>query len=258
MSNPRTRGSASKEVAENDEEAQASVGGIDVTKDVTFTAEPEEEEDGEDNSGSGESSNSTYLTANTRSKRIGSGKKKRGGAGALAASRARAGKASQSAVDEGGDEVKEEGETSAIKSEIDEEETQFDQGEDAKPASGFGENTMSRSNSKDEGKHSRQRSASGFKELAGLGLRSLGDGEEEPLVPRRTRRGAVSPQDGSTEQREDEEGNSNDHDEETKREENDIALDQDISAPAEGQTAQGEEETAEEGVTRCLCGSAGE
>lgn len=248
MSTSRTRGSASKEIAEVVEHLEPDGNGPDMDKDTTLTGEPEDEEEAEDNSGSGESSNST-ATTNTRSRRSVGSKRRRGGSGAAATSRARAAKVSQASAAEDLPDDGKEGEASAIKAEVDDEKGQQSQAKDGSPGSDAEESSMSRSNSRDEGKLERQRSVSGFKELAGLGLKTLGDGEQEPLVPRRTRRGAISPQDGSTQPHEGE-GDKNGNATEPKEEPHEGAL-------AEEPLLAAEEETAEEGVTRCLCGSAG-
>ena len=128
-----------------------------------------------------------------------------------------------------------------------------------KSTSEHGEDGMSRTTSKEGTRLTRQRSASGFKELAGLGLRSLGNGEEEPLVPRRTRRGAYSPNEANVPNVEEDEKRSGDAlaEEESKPGEEEASAK--LEPPAEeGQEASADDETAEEGVTRCLCGSAGE
>ncbi|UZJ57295.1 hypothetical protein CBS101457_006615 [Exobasidium rhododendri] len=240
----RTRGSASKEVAEND----TSEGSSEVLKDGTPAVEGDEEL-GEDNSGSGESSNST-STANTRSR---NGRRRRRGVGhALnAADRAKAEQEAQSSLE--GVELAESSEqqaTAAIKSEGDDEERHDGGDEEGKQGSDGGDDGISQSSSKDSGKADHQRSASGIKELAGLGLKTLGDGEEEPLIPRRTRRGAVSPQNETTQPVEDEQRISQNA--VPKVEEGEGTLNETSSENVEGPAILGEEET------RCLCGSSDE
>lgn len=243
MSNPRARTLAGKE--ETDVELRGLGQG---REEATVTAEPQEGDDGEDLAGSGDSSQSTATTANTRSRRKGAAKKKK-----TTAARARGSKEVSMTAEEAREREEDgEKEETTIKSEVDNDEAEM----------GAEEGTdMSRSNSKDNGKSSHQRSTSGFKELAGLGLKSLGDGEEEPLVPRRTRRGAASPIEGVSSRKE-EEGEqveeSVDQDGEAEGTvDRPSGADENINQP-ERAAAVGDEETAEEGVTRCLCGSAGE
>lgn len=234
MSSTRRKGSASKD--ESETEQQGELGTSSILKDESLTtAEPEEEEyeNENENGESGDSVNSASQT-HTRARKKAGGKRRRGGA---VGNRSRSGKAATEGPVGEGTEV------AGVKSEADEETAQMQPDEDAGEDLKGGE------------KLTRHRSTSGFKELAGLGLRSLGDGEEEPLVPRRTRRGAVSPNDAESQQKESGEEHESrrpeSHEKASKAEE-DSAIPQDVISTA------GEDETGEEGVTRCLCGSAGE
>jgi hypothetical protein len=232
MSNARTRGSASKDESETDQ--QGATEESTSIKDETVTAEPEEDED--DNAASGDSIVSTAQTT-TRGRRKPGGKRRRGG-GAAASSRSRP---SRGAV-----AVEAEEEETAVKSEVDDEAAETKEAGDAGAES---------EEAGEDGKPARHhRSASGFKELAGLGLKSLGDGDGEPLVPRRTRRGAASPNEGGPQHKE--ENDEDSHEEEAGAEDAKLPLEE--QSIKEGPASQGEDETAEEGVTRCLCGSAGE
>ncbi|MCO5589748.1 hypothetical protein L7F22_043717 [Adiantum nelumboides] len=124
----------------------------------------------------------------------------------------------------------------------------------------------------------RQRSTSGIKELAGLGLQSLGDGQEEPLMPRRSKRSAMSPNEPSRKSaKEEEEGVEDaeadiekedpsaenvveDVDEKTAPEEAPVEIAEAVEGDAVEEPAQPgmEEDDGDEGVTRCLCGSTDE
>ncbi|PWN50141.1 hypothetical protein IE53DRAFT_396115 [Violaceomyces palustris] len=104
----------------------------------------------------------------------------------------------------------------------------------------------------------RQRSIShNNKEIAQLGLASIGDGEDEPLAPRRSRRAlAGSPvpkgrgdKSGSVEA---EERESNQVREEEMAQDDQDAYDDLSAAPADEYN---DGETGDEGVTRCVCGS---
>lgn len=174
----------------------------------------------------------------------------------------------------------------------------------------------SRSHSSEIGQSSRTRSASTFKELAGLGLGKLGDGEEEPLMPRRSRRSGASPNNtkptsgdsgndedeeihthsggrpqrslrapqaesenqvgggsadaeagGDRQEKEDDAGDEEDEEDDSKAkpETEGTAIEGEASEAENGSIGQAqepsgfdEEEVNEEGVTRCVCGSAGE
>lgn len=122
----------------------------------------------------------------------------------------------------------------------------------------------------DETKRRRQRSASGLKELAGLGLHNVGDGSEEPLMPRRSRRSAMSP----AELEKQEEGTEEPRDTlaAIPKEEADVEKLSQSDEQAVVEEGEGEEprnlqeedveldaidDAGEEGVTRCLCGSSG-
>lgn len=131
----------------------------------------------------------------------------------------------------------------------------------------------------------RQRSTSGIKELAGLGLQSLGDGQEEPLMPRRSRRSAMSPNEAPRKTAKEEEEEEEEAEEgveeaeiDTEKEDPsaDNAVEEEDEKPAleeapienpevvEGETIEElaetgmEEDDGDEGVTRCLCGSTDE
>jgi hypothetical protein len=244
MSNARTRGSASKDESESDQQQGAADSSVTI-KDETIVNEPEEEE--EDNGASGDSNNGVTQSS-TRGRRKPGGKRRRGGgAAAAASSRTRQSRAVAPSTGSTGEAVDEE---PAVKSEVDEDAAEENDAGDARPDA---------EEAGDDSKLGHQRSASGLKELAGLGLKTLGDGEGEPLVPRRTRRGAVSPNEGGQSQKD-----NNEEDEDESQEDGTNA--EDVKVPQSHQQAsenealdaQEEDETAEEGVTRCLCGSAGE
>lgn len=239
MSNARTRGSISKDESESDQQQG-------LTDNSTRINEELEEEE-EDNEGSGDSIKSVTQTS-TRGRRKPGGKRRRGGGAAAASSRTRPSRtaaASTGPTGEAGDEEV------AVKSEMDEDAVEENDAGDARPETG---------EASDDSKPEHQRSASGLKELAGLGLKTLGDGEGEPLVPRRTRRGAVSPNEGGQAEKD---RNESEEKEEDSQEEDHKTAD-DVQEPQTQQIidsgnldAQEEDDTAEEGVTRCLCGSSG-
>lgn len=125
----------------------------------------------------------------------------------------------------------------------------------------------------------RQRSTSGIKELAGLGLQSLGDGQEEPLMPRRSRRSAMSPNEASRKNAKEEDEGVEEAELGTETEEaptnNEVenldgrSAPEEVIAAEEAAIIEGdaieepaqtglEEDDGDEGVTRCLCGSTDE
>ncbi|PWN33763.1 uncharacterized protein FA14DRAFT_190883 [Meira miltonrushii] len=270
MSSTRGRSAAADEaenasVAVANEEAAADVAQTTTDEQPTNgnDADAAADENDEDAGGSGDSSSATTSRSRNTKKRASSrGKKGK-------ASRSRNSKNSQSVeadedafVDASTGNADAEGEADTT---IKQEEADAAQGD-------------SEEGTEEEKAARRQRSTSGIKELAGLGLQSLGDGQEEPLMPRRSRRSAMSPNEASRKTAKEEEEGAEEPEIEAGKEEPsaDNAVEEVDEKPApeeppvenaevvEGDAIEEpaqpgmEEDDGDEGVTRCLCGSTDE
>lgn len=254
MSGSRAKSAATDEAEAGAVEEQVTASSNALTADH---APAEENEYGDDQAGSGESSSAT--TSQSRSKKRGGSRKKGRNS---AAPRSRTSKASQSAE---ADERAEVGKPADDVIGQQQSTVKLEEGEEGS-AGGIDAQLDA-----DDAEEDRQRSANGLKELAGLGLQSLGDGQEEPLMPRRSRRSAMSPNDPA--RRETKEEDALDRPKEVVEQEQEQAVEpveveetkpaaepilEEALAPVVEAVIGEEEEGGEEGVTRCLCGSAGE